>query len=114
MDIDNKLIKDCWRGDLSAAKECVEQGADIHVRNDWPLRLSATKGHLDVVKHLIKQGANIHAWNDEALRNAAFNRHLQVANALRKAAGDKYKCHNCIIKSTCLEICEDFRRRATK
>ena len=79
MNINDELIRTCWREDLSAVKKCIEQGADIHVCNDWPLRLSAIKGY------------------------------LQVVNVLRKAGGDEYKCHRCIIKSTCLKLCEDFR-----
>jgi hypothetical protein len=43
------------------------------------------------------------------LRGATAKRHLQIANVVRRAAGDKYKCHKCIIKSTCLKLCKDFR-----
>ena len=83
--------------------------AVVHVWNDWALRDAAADGRLEIVKYLIKRGANIHAYKDEALRWAAEKGRLQVVNVLRKAAGDKYKCHKCIIKSTCLKLCEDFR-----
>ena len=109
MDITAKFVEACENGDLSVAKKCVEQGADIHAWDDWALRWVARGGRLDVVKYLIEQGADIHAWDDAALRWSAYEGHLQVANVLRKAAGDKYKCHKCIIKSTCLKLCEDFR-----
>jgi ankyrin repeat protein len=138
--ITDKFINACRGGDLPAVKEYIEQGADIHAWDDMSLRWAAERGHLEVVEYLIEQGANIHArydaalrWaaykghleivkyliehgasihanRDEALRGAAFNGHLQVANVLRKAAGDKYKCHKCMIKPTCLELCEDFRQ----
>jgi ankyrin repeat protein len=99
-------------GHLEIVKYLVEQGADIRVNNDWALRYAAYNGHLAIVKYLIEQGANIHARDDLALRwaAAAEGGHLQVVNYLRKAAGDKYKCHKCLIRSTCLGLCKDFRQ----
>ena len=137
--INGELVKTCRDGDLSAAKKYIERGANIRAWDDWPLRcaalyghldivkylveresnihagrdaalrLAAYHGHLEVVKYLVEQGANIHEWNDYVLRCAVDKGHLQVVNVIRKAVGDKYKCHRCIIKSTCLELCEDFR-----
>ena len=106
MNIHDKLIEACRDGNFTAVKKYLEQGANVRIWNDWPLRRAARNGHLAIVKYLIKQGANVSAL---ALRWAAEEGHLQVVNALRKAAGDKYKCHKCIIRSTCLEICGDFR-----
>ena len=100
----------CSNGNLSAVKKYIRLGANIHVYIDAALRYAAYDGHLEVVKYLVEHGADIHALHDDALRGAAENRHLQVVNVLRKAAGAKYKCHNCIIKSTCLELCKDFRK----
>ena len=110
MNIHYKLVEACENGDLPAAKECIEHGANVHAVNDLALRCAANNGHSDVVKYLIKHGANIHAVGDWALRYAAENGHLQVVNFLRQVASDKYKCHNCIIRSTCLELCEGFRQ----
>ena len=109
MSINNKLVAACERGNLSAAKKYIEQGADIHAWNDYTLYCAASRGHFDVVKCLVEHGANIHVYNDEALRCAASYGHLQTMNVIRKAAGAKYKCHRCIIRSTCLELCKDFR-----
>ena len=91
------------------AKYLVEQGANIHVCDDFTLRVAAGNGHLDVVKYLVGHGADIHARDDCALKWATYYGHLDVTNFLREAAGPKYKCHKCLIKSTCLELCEDFR-----
>ena len=109
MNIDEKLVEACVNGDLPAVKKCVKQGANIHARNDWPLQCAACLGQLEIVKYLIEQGANIHVNHDAALRWPARNGNLQVVNVIRKAAGDEYKCHKCIIRSTCLKLCEDFR-----
>jgi ankyrin repeat protein len=63
-------------------KFLVEQGANIHAKDDFPLRWAAKNGHLEVVKFLVEQGANIHADNDFPLRWAAKNGHLEVVKFL--------------------------------
>jgi ankyrin repeat protein len=108
--IDLRFVSACSVGHLLDVKKCLEQGADVNVGGGVALRYAAVHGHLEIIKYLIEQGADIHAWDDWALQLATARGYLQVANVLRKAAGDEYKCHNCIIKSTCLELCEDFRR----
>ena len=104
------VFRACANGDLSAVKKHLKQGANIHARSDNALRLAAFNGHLEIVEYLIEQGANIHLWSDMALRYAVGRKHLRIVNVLRKAAGAKYKCHKCIIKSTCLELCDDFQQ----
>ena len=110
MTLNRDFVEACKSGDLLTAKECVEQGADIHIYTDFSFRWAAWKGHLAIVKYLIEQGANIHTYEDEALRWAAEEGHLQIVNVIRKAAGDEYKCHRCIIRSICLELCDDLRQ----
>ena len=107
--INDKLRLACENGDLFAVKKCIDQGANIHARNDSALIWAAGGGHLDIVKYLIKHGANIHAEDGVPLRWAVYKGYLEVANVIRKAAGDEYKCHKCLIRSTCLELCKDFR-----
>jgi ankyrin repeat protein len=46
------LLDAVIEGDLDEVKELVEQGADIHARNDDALRCASENGHLDVVKFL--------------------------------------------------------------
>jgi ankyrin repeat protein len=48
----------------------LENGADIHVNNGEPLKLSSMHGHDDTVKLLLKNGADIHARQDTAIRSA--------------------------------------------
>jgi ankyrin repeat protein len=55
-------------GHLEMVKYLVEQGADIHAKDDSALRWSAEKGHLDVVDYLMEQGADINAYDDFLLR----------------------------------------------
>jgi ankyrin repeat protein len=67
-------------------------------------------GHLDVVKFLIERGANIHADNDRALRWAVIKEQYEIVMYLRKAAGERWKCNTCLVRATCMELCEDFRK----
>ena len=69
-------------GYLPVVQYLLEQGADIHARNDFALRLSAYYGHLPVVQYLLDQGADIHAGNEYALQLSAENRHLPVVQYL--------------------------------
>ena len=109
MPINYDFLEACADGDLDEAKALLKQGADIHAWEDETLRWSANEGHLNTVKYLVEQGADIHADDDCALIWAVENGHLDVANYLRGIAGPRYKCHGCLIKSTCLELCRDFR-----
>jgi ankyrin repeat protein len=40
-------------------KYLVEQGGDIHAREDYPLRWASENGHLEVVEYLKEQGGKI-------------------------------------------------------
>ena len=107
--INSKFVYACISGDLRGAKTLLKQGADIHAEGDCALRWAANNGCLDVVKYLVEQGADIHARGDEALIWATHYEHLGVVNFLRETVGTGYKCHGCLIKSTCLKLCKDFR-----
>jgi ankyrin repeat protein len=110
MTIGNDFIIACKNGNLPAVREYLERGFNIDIRDGEPLQWAVFKGHFKVVEYLIKNRADIHAENDYAFRLAVKYKCLQIANILRKAAGNKYKCHRCLIRSTCLELCEDFRQ----
>jgi ankyrin repeat protein len=49
--LNKKLLKAIENSNLDIVKYLVEQGEDIHIDNDCPLRLSATNGDLDIVKY---------------------------------------------------------------
>ena len=77
------------------------------INND--LVAACENGDILKAKASLKQGADVHKWDDLALRGAALFGHLDVVNFLREAVGPRYKCHECLIKSTCLKLCEDFQ-----
>ena len=70
------------KGYLDVIKFLIENRADIHANDDSALKWSAERGHLDVVKFLIENGADIHAENDYALTWSEENGYLDVANFL--------------------------------
>ena len=83
------LIQDfADHGELSLVKFSVEQGADIHVHSEEPLRWASLFGHLNVVKWLVENGADIHALTDQALRWAADWGHLHVVKYLTEQGAD--------------------------
>ena len=138
MGLNEKLILVCIHGNLSEVKKLVKNGTDIHMANDSPLRNAAGLGYLDVVKYLVESGANIHADEgtplinavahghleivkylvehgadihvnrDFPLRHAAIHSHLELATYLRKVAGKKWKCYNCLVSPTCLKLCKGW------
>ena len=108
MSLSGDLLSACENGDLPKVKVLFKRGAGLFIGN-LPLSAAVQYGRLDVVKYLVKQGANIYEYDDWILRCAVNNRHLNVVNFLREVAGSRYKCHTCLVKPTCLELCPDFQ-----
>lgn len=63
-------------GNLEILKKAVEQGANIHAKDDEALRNAAFYGHLEMVKYLVEHGADVHAENGWALRRASYYGHI--------------------------------------
>jgi len=84
--------------DIEVFKGLVEDGADIHVDNDYALRWVACYGHLEVVKFLVENGADIHADNDYALQRAARNGHLEVVKFLVEKGADIHADNDCALR----------------
>lgn len=61
------LVKASARGDIALAGACLAMGADIHHKNDLPLRAAAMSGQADMVRFLVEKGADLHAGDDETL-----------------------------------------------
>jgi hypothetical protein len=79
---DLALIWASEKGHLEVVKYLVENGANIHARDDYALGLASRNGHLEVVKYLVENGANIHARDDYALRWASEKGHFEVVKYL--------------------------------
>lgn len=98
LDKNKRLLHAAESGDITEVSNVIEQGAQIHFRNDEALRLAARRGKLEIVKVLVEKGADIRANNDRAFRVAAVWGHLELVkffvdqgadndSALRWAAG---------------------------
>jgi len=83
MTLQEQLTEAASNGDLTAVKQAIEAGADIHDGNDEALQWAAYNGHLPVVKYLVKLGSDIHADNDFALRWAAHNGYTETTEYLQ-------------------------------
>lgn len=106
-----ELIDICRDGNLEKVKYLVEIGVDIHINDDAPLRWASYNGHLDTVQYLIKNGANIYAHDNACLRYAAAKNHLHIVNYLRNLEGKKWKCYECIVRVTCINLCKDWNEK---
>ena len=69
--------------DAEVINELIKEGADVHARDDYALRLASEYGHLETAKFLIENGADVHARDDEALRWASERGHLEVIKYLK-------------------------------
>ncbi len=69
-------------GRLDVVQYLVSVGANIHAKDDYALRYASAKGHLDVLQYLVSIGANIHAKNDQALRWASEDGRLDMVKYL--------------------------------
>ena len=79
------------KGYIEIVKYLVEEhGANIHARDDRPIRVASRHGHLPVVKYLVEHGAHIRVRNDEALRLARHYGHTDVVNYLIEHGANPY------------------------
>lgn len=76
--LDDKLIEAAKIGNIEQLKPLIEQGANIHAKNDYPQRIALKNGHIEVFKDLVTRGADIHAQDDYALRLAAKNGYMDI------------------------------------
>ena len=72
----------CKNGFLDIVKYCLDQGVNVHRRNELGFRRAAQNGHMNVVKYLVSLGVDIHAVDEQALRYAAYKNHFEVVKYL--------------------------------
>lgn len=66
----------------------IQNGFDIHYRNDYALRRAAESGDMTTVLFLIEFGADINARNSSALCWAAQNGHASIVKCLLDAGSE--------------------------
>ena len=77
------LIHSAANGRLETVKYLVEHGANIHARNDGPLKIAIQCGHLAIVKFLIENGANIHDITDHTIVSSPSSNRQEVIEYLK-------------------------------
>src|SRR5579883_1984067 len=87
-DMDKLLVIASNKGEFSLVIFALDNGANIHAKDDESLRRASLNGHLEIVQYLIQHGANIHVHSDAALRYASLNGHLEVVKYLLKHDAD--------------------------
>ncbi len=86
--IDNKfkahriIIKNVYDINVDTLSYLIQEGADIHTKNDELFQWASEFGKLDIIKFLVHQGMNPFANDNLALRSAAKNNQLEVAKYL--------------------------------
>ena len=93
------LRNSAYNGHLEVVKYLIENGVDIHARNDYALRLASYNGHIEMVKYLVEKGADIHASNDEALRWSTLQVHLEIVKYLIKKGANIHARNDEILKT---------------
>jgi hypothetical protein len=53
-----------YNGYLEIVKYLVEKGANFHINDEYPMRLACTKGHSEIVKYFIEEGAYLYPFDD--------------------------------------------------
>lgn len=76
--------------DADIIRGLIEEGADVHVDEEYPLIWACKEGRYDIVKLLIEYGADVHARDDGALFGASVNGHIEVVRLLLKNGADIY------------------------
>lgn len=113
-DIGLLLITAAATGELEAAEALLNQGVNIHVDDDMPLRTAALMGNTDMVKMLVDKGANVQASGNEALLYAAMRQDdASVALLLSKGAdiNDMMRNHKKQVDQECLDILDRHQSR---
>jgi ankyrin repeat protein len=85
---DDSLYWAAYYGYFDVVKYLVENGANIHACNDAALRYAARCGYLDIVKYLVKHGANVHSFKNEAIQFAADKGYLDIVKILVEHGAD--------------------------
>jgi ankyrin repeat protein len=59
------LINAVREGNVDAVRGLLQQGTDVHAKNDSALRAAARRGNAEFITALLANGANVHANGDE-------------------------------------------------
>jgi hypothetical protein len=94
-------------GKLKNVINCINNGADIHIDRDYPLRMASMNGHLKIVQILLQASKGPRSFDFVwALEWSAKNGHLDIVKELLKFGAPKR-----ILNKTCLKDYSTFSKR---
>lgn len=88
--------------DIQRIKRTLNNGADVHIFENYAIRRFATQGSFTTVKLLFKYGADIHARCDEAFIKAAGFRYVKIVKFLLKKGANIHVQRNAFWHATLL------------
>lgn len=91
-------------------KLLVENGVNIHTRNDWAFRYCAKRNDFFLMKFLIEQGANIRADENYALRHASTTNNFRIVKLLLENGADP----NCLSVDDLYQIVQNMDYQTIK
>lgn len=80
-----RLLAAIFNGDVDAARQALENGADIHQKPITPIMIAATRGEANIVALLLDHGVDINGQDPmgmTALAQAAYAGHTNVVDLL--------------------------------
>lgn len=66
-DLEDLLCFACIQNKFTVVKNLAEHNVNIHLNDNWPIRLAAINNNLEIIKYLVEKGADIFAKNNYAL-----------------------------------------------
>jgi hypothetical protein len=98
----------CITGSLYKVKNIIKYGVDTQAYGK-ALQLAAYYNHLDIVKYLISNlKVGIEKIDEYTFYWIMRNKNYEIIQYLRTIAGDKWKCHDCLVRAACMNICENY------
>ena len=79
-----QLVKAAESGNLELVKKMIEQGADIHTRDEYALRWASNYGHLPVVKFLVENSSYIHIDDSTNAMWKMASKHPNIVNYFKR------------------------------
>ncbi|MGU4699144.1 ankyrin repeat domain-containing protein [Burkholderia cepacia] len=76
-------------GSYDLVKYLVEKGCRLDDENGMALVVAATGGDLPIVQYLLENGMNVHVCDNQPIKWSAGNRHFDVVDCLLKYGADR-------------------------
>jgi ankyrin repeat protein len=77
-DMNELLINSVKKNFFNGVKYALENGANVHYNDNYPLRRAVDENHLDIVKYLVDNGGDIHVNNDELLLRSSIRGNINM------------------------------------